>query len=130
MITKGADVIYHAAGGTGNGAMNACDEEGIWGIGVDKDQAVELGLDCIITSAMKRVDIAVQDISKAVAAGEFEAGVHLGNLENGGVDIAPTRDQIPADVLEYVETAKAKVIAGEIVVPATVEECPTFTLAE
>ena len=130
MITKGADVIYHAAGGTGNGAMNACDEEGIWGIGVDKDQAVELGLDCIITSAMKRVDIAVQDISKAVAAGEFEAGVHLGNLENGGVDIAPTRDQIPADVLEYVETAKAKVIAGEIVVPTTAEECPTFTLAE
>ena len=130
MITKGADVIYHAAGGTGNGVMNACDEEGIWGIGVDKDQAAELGLDCIITSAMKRVDVAAQDISKAVAEGKFEAGVHLYNLENGGVDIAPTRDQIPADVLEYVETAKAKVISGEIVVPTTAAECEAFTLAE
>jgi len=130
MITKGADVIYHAAGGTGNGVMNACDEEGIWGIGVDCDQAVVLGLDCIITSAMKRVDVAAQEISKAVADGTYEAGVHMYNLENGGVDIAPTRDQIPADVLEYVEAAKAKVIAGEIVVPTTAAECPAFTLAE
>ena len=130
MITKGADVIYHAAGGTGNGVMNACDEEGIWGIGVDCDQAVVLGLDCIITSAMKRVDVAAQEISKAVAAGEFKAGIHLYDLANGGVDIAPTRDQIPADVLEYVEAAKAKVIAGEIVVPTTAAECPAFELAE
>ena len=130
MITKGADVIYHAAGGTGNGVMNACDEEGIWGIGVDCDQAVVLGLDCIITSAMKRVDVAAQEISKAVAAGEFKAGVHLYDLANGGVDIAPTRDQIPAEVLEYVEAAKAKVIAGEIVVPTTAAECPAFELAE
>jgi len=130
MITKGADVIYHAAGGTGNGVMNACAEEGIWGIGVDKDQAVELGLDCIITSAMKRVDVAVQDISKAVAAGEFEAGIHLYDLSNGGVDIAPTRDQIPADVLELVESAKEKIISGEYVVPTTAAECPEFTLAE
>ena len=129
MITKGADVIYHAAGGTGNGVMNACDEEGIWGIGVDCDQAVVLGLDCIITSAMKRVDVAAQDAAKAVAEGTYEAGVHLYDLSNGGVDIAPTRDQIPAEVLEVVEAAKAAVIAGEIVVPTTIEECPAFILA-
>ena len=129
MITKGADVIYHAAGGTGNGVMNACDEEGIWGIGVDCDQAVVLGLDCIITSAMKRVDVAAQDAAKAVADGTYEAGVHLYDLSNGGVDIAPTRDQIPAEVLEVVEAAKAAVIAGEIVVPTTIEECPAFILA-
>ena len=129
MITKGADVIYHAAGGTGNGVMNACDEEGIWGIGVDCDQAVVLGLDCIITSAMKRVDVAAQDAAKAVADGTYEAGVHMYDLSNGGVDIAPTRDQIPAEVLEVVEAAKAAVIAGEIVVPTTIEECPAFILA-
>ena len=130
MITKGADVIYHAAGGTGNGVMNACDEEGIWGIGVDCDQAVVLGLDCIITSAMKRVDIAAQDAAKAVAEGTFESGVRMYDLSNGGVDIAPTRDQIPAEVLELVEAAKAAVIAGEKTVPTTVAECPAFTLAE
>ena len=128
MITKGADVIYHAAGGTGNGVMNACAEEGIWGIGVDKDQAVELGIDKIITSAMKRVDVAAQDVSKAVAEGKFEAGVHMYDLSNGGVDIAPTKTHIPADVLELVEKAKADIIAGTKVVPSTAAECPQFTL--
>ena len=127
MITKGADVIYQAAGGTGIGVINACDEEGIWAIGVDTDQA-SLAPDHVITSAMKRVDVASQDISKAVAAGEFVAGVHLYDLSNGGVDLAPTRDHIPADVLELVEKAKAAVIAGDVVVPTSVDECPAFTL--
>ena len=128
MITKGADVIYQAAGGTGIGVMNACDEEGIWGIGVDTDQAVVLGNDHIITSAMKRVDIASQDISKAVKAGSYTAGVHMYDLSNGGVDLAPTRDHIPADVLEKVEAAKKAIIAGEKTVPTTTAECPAFTL--
>ncbi len=128
MITKGADVIYAAAGGTGAGTMNACQEEGIWGIGVDTDQAVVLGNDRIITSAMKRVDIASQDISKAVAEGKFEAGVHMYDLSNGGVDLAPTQDNIPADVLTMVEAAKADIIAGKIVVPSTAAECPQFIL--
>ena len=129
MITKGADVIYHAAGGTGIGVINTCAEEGIWAIGVDTDQS-PLAPEYVITSAMKRVDVASQDISKAVADGTYEAGVHLYDLSNGGVDLSPTRDHIPAEVLETVEAAKAAIIAGEYVVPTTVEECPTFTLAE
>ena len=128
MITKGADVIYHAAGGTGNGVMNACDEAGIYGIGVDKDQRVELGLECIITSAMKRVDVACQDISKAVKDDAFEGGVHLYNLANDGVGIAPTTDVVPAEVLEKVEAAKKAIIAGEKTIPTTAAECPAFTL--
>ena len=127
MITKGADVIYHAAGGTGMGVIEACNEEGIWAIGVDTDQS-SLAPEHVITSAMKRVDVASQDISKAVAAGEFAAGVHLYDLSNGGVDLAPTRDNIPADVLELVENAKAAVIAGDVVVPTSVDDCPAFTL--
>ena len=109
MITKGADVIYHAAGGTGMGVIEACNEEGIWAIGV--------------------VDVASQDISKAVADGNFVSGVHLYDLSNGGVDLAPTRDHIPADVLAVVEQAKADIIAGKIVVPTLAEEVPEFTLA-
>ena len=109
MITNGADVIYHAAGGTGIGVINACDEKGIWAIGVDT---------------------ASQDISKAVAAGEFTPGIHMYDLSNGGVDLAPTRDHIPAEVLELVENAKAAIIAGEKTVPTTVAECPDFTLAD
>jgi len=127
MITKSADVIYHAAGGTGIGVINACGEEGIWAIGVDTDQSI-LDPDHVITSAMKRVDVASQDISKAVKDGAFAAGVHMYDLSNGGVDLAPTRDHIPADVLEKVEAAKAAIIAGEKSVPTTTDACPAFTL--
>jgi basic membrane protein A len=127
MITKGADVIYHAAGGTGMGVINACDEAKIWAIGVDTDQS-PLAPDHVITSAMKRVDVASQDISKAVKAGTFAAGVHMYDLSNGGVDLAPTRTHIPEDVLKVVEDAKAKIISGEKSVPTTVADCPDFTL--
>ena len=127
MITKGADVIYHAAGGTGMGVINACDEAGIWAIGVDTDQS-NLAPEHVITSAMKRVDVASQDISKAVKAETFEAGIHMYDLSNGGVDLSPTRTHIPEDVLKVVEDAKAAIIAGEKTVPQTVEECPEFTL--
>ena len=128
MITKGADVIYQAAGGTGIGVISACDEEGIWAIGVDTDQS-PMAPDHVLTSAMKRVDVASQDISKAVAEGNFTAGIHMYDLSNGGVDLAPTRTHIPADVLETVEAAKAAIIAGEKTVPTTVDECPEFTLS-
>ena len=128
MITKGADVIYQAAGGTGVGVINACDEGGIWAIGVDTDQST-LAPEHVLTSAMKRVDVASQDIAKAVAEGNFTAGIHMYDLSNGGVDLAPTRDHIPADVLETVEAAKAAIIAGEKSVPTSVADCPEFTLS-
>ena len=128
MITKGADVIYQAAGGTGVGVINACDEGGIWAIGVDTDQST-LAPEHVLTSAMKRVDVASQDIAKAVAEGNFTAGIHMYDLSNGGVDLAPTRDHIPADVLETVEAAKAAIIAGEKSVPTSVADCPAFTLS-
>ncbi len=128
MITKGADVIYHAAGGTGMGVIEACNEEGIWAIGVDTDQS-NLAPDHVITSAMKRVDVASQDISKAVKDGSFASGVHLYDLSNGGVDLAPTRTHIPAEVLAVVEQAKADIIAGKVTVPTLAEEVPEFTLA-
>ncbi len=127
MITNGADVIYHAAGGTGMGVIEACNEEGIWAIGVDTDQSI-LAPEHVITSAMKRVDVASQDISKAVKDGTFEAGIHMYDLSNGGVDLAPTRDHIPEDVLKVVEDAKAAIIAGEKTVPTSVDEVPAFTL--
>ena len=129
MITNGADVIYHTAGSTGIGVINTCGEADIWAIGVDADQSV-LDPDHVITSAMKRVDVAAQDISKAVKDGAFVPGIHMYDLSNGGVDIAPTRDHIPADVLEAVEAAKAAIISGEVKVPTTVAECPDFTLAK
>ena len=130
MITKGADVIYHAAGGTGMGVLNACDEAGIWGIGVDGDQAASLGLDSIICSAKKSVDVAAQEMSKAVKDGTFTGGVHVFDLTNNGVGIYTTGDHIPDEVMEKVNAAIEGIIAGDIVVPTDVADCPQFTLAE
>ncbi len=131
MITNGADVIYHAAGGTGNGVIEACKTNGIYAIGVDTDQS-PLAPETVITSAMKRVDVAAQDISLAVLNGEFASGVHLYSLANGGVDLAPTRDLLPEDVIAAVEAAKADIIAGNVVVPSSVAELGEglFTLGE
>ena len=127
MITNGADVIYHAAGGTGNGVIEACNTNGVFAIGVDTDQS-PLAPDVVLTSAMKRVDIASQDISLAVLNDEFTGGVHQYDLTNGGVDIAPTQTLLTEDAIAAVEAAKEDILSGAVVVPTTAEECPEFTL--
>ena len=85
MITNGADVIFHAAGGTGLGVIEACKEANIKAIGVDSDQSV-LAPEHIITSALKRVDNASYDIAKAVLEGTYKAGVITYDLASSGVD--------------------------------------------
>ena len=127
MITKGADVIFQAAGGTGFGVINACGEEGVWAIGVDVDQSL-IAPTTVLTSAVKRVDVAAQDISKAVQSGAFSGGVRLYDLSNGGVDLAPSREHIPNDVLALIEEAKDRVVSGEKTIPITAAECPDFYL--
>jgi len=128
-VTQGADVVYHAAGGTGAGVITGCQENKIYAIGVDADQSY-LAPETVITSAMKRVDIAAQEISKAVKNDTFAAGVVMYDITNGGVDIAPTQDLLTDDMIAAVEAAKAGLIDGSIVVPTTVAECPEFDLKE
>ena len=121
MITNGADVVYHAAGGTGNGVIEACNTNKVWAIGVDTDQS-PLAPDVVITSAMKRVDVAAQDVSKSVINGTYAGGEYLYELTNGGVDLAPTTTLLSEEILTAVEAVKAGIIAGEIKVPALPEE--------
>ena len=77
MYSSGADVIFHAAGGTGNGLFKEASDrkakdpsKEIWAIGVDRDQN-DMGPDVVLTSALKRVDVAVQDLSKKAKDGNF-----------------------------------------------------------
>ncbi len=121
MITNGADVIFHAAGGTGVGVIQACQENKISAIGVDTDQS-SLAPDTVITSAMKRVDNAVYDSVKQLVDGTLKGGEVVYDLSKGGVDIAPTTNLLSEDVLKKVEEVKAKILSGEIVVPGTKAE--------
>ena len=121
MVTKGADVVFHAAGGTGLGVIDGCKENGIWAIGVDSDQS-PLAPETILTSALKRVDNACYDATKKAILGTLEGGVATYDLAASGVDIAPTTDNLSKDVLEKIEDAKKDIIAGDLVVPKNQEE--------
>jgi basic membrane protein A len=117
----GADIIFAAAGGTGAGVIEAAKERNKWAIGVDIDQNY-LAPDNILTSALKRVDNAVYDISAQALAGNPGGGTKIYNLKNEGVDYATTGDHIPAGIIREVEAIKADIIAGKIKVPATADE--------
>ena len=123
MVTKGADVVFHAAGGTGIGVIDGCKENKIWAIGVDSDQS-PLAPETILTSALKRVDNACYDATKKTILGTLEGGVETYDLAAGGVDIAPTTDNLSKDVLEKIEKAKKDIIAGDLVVPKNQEDFP------
>lgn len=127
MFSNGADVIYHAAGGTGAGVINSCANNGIYAIGVDSDQSY-IAPNTVITSAVKLVGVAAVDVSKAVKNNTFKGGESVYSLTNGGVDIAPTKTLLTKEVIDKVEQVKKDIIAGKIKVPSTKAECPDFTL--
>lgn len=120
---SGADVIYHASGATGNGVIEAAKEKNKWVIGVDRDQS-DLAPENVLTSAMKRVDNAVYNLTKEIEAGNWAGGstVEFG-LAEGGVDLAPTTDRhVPAEIMDEVEEIKNQIITGNIFVPENKEQ--------
>ncbi|MDR0638131.1 MAG: BMP family ABC transporter substrate-binding protein [Spirochaetaceae bacterium] len=121
-FADGADIIYHAAGGTGAGVIEAAREQNKWAIGVDMDQNY-IAPNNVLTSALKRVDNALYDVSEMMRQGTFKGGsTLLYNLKNDGVGYATTGNHIPPDVIAEVESVKAKIISGEVKVPATAAE--------
>lgn len=120
-VTNGADIVFHAAGATGTGVISEAQAKGIMAIGVDSDQSY-LAPDTVITSAMKRVDNAVYATVESLVNGTLEGGLTTFDINNGGVDIAPTQDLLTEEVITAVEDVKAKLESGEITVPATKDE--------
>jgi len=127
MYQQGADIVFHASGGVGDGVIEAAKEKGQWAIGVDKDQNF-LAPENVLTSAMKRVDNAIYDTGKRLMDGEFAGGqTVVYNLKNDGVGIAPTSSKhVPEAILKEVDGLVAKIKAGEIVVPATKDAFDKF----
>ncbi|MGE8034285.1 BMP family ABC transporter substrate-binding protein [Lysinibacillus sp. KCTC 33748] len=134
MYSSGVDVIFHAAGATGNGVFSEAKERkkkdpnaNIWVIGVDADQYEEGKVDgktnVTLTSMLKGVNTAVVDISNKAKKGEFPGGKTLTyGLAEDGVKLADSRGAIPEDVLKVIEEYKEKIAKGEIKVPEKVKK--------
>lgn len=118
-IAQGADVVFAAAGGTGIGVLQAAADAGKLAIGVDSNQNY-LQPGSVLTSMLKRVDVAVYDAMKdGMADAEFENGVVVLGLAEDGVGVAideNNKDLVTDEMMAAVEEAKAKIISGEVVV--------------
>jgi basic membrane protein A and related proteins len=115
-IDQGADVIYHAAGGTGVGVLQAAADAGVFGIGVDSNQNY-LHPGHVLTSMMKRVDVAVYDAMMDVMNDAWSTGVVVLGLAEDGVGWAldeHNEELITADMRAAVEEAERRIIAGDI----------------
>ncbi|MEM8751896.1 MAG: BMP family ABC transporter substrate-binding protein [Pseudomonadota bacterium] len=127
-IDRGADVIYHAAGGTGVGVIRAAADAGKLAIGVDSNQN-GLAPGSVLTSMLKRVDLAAYETFTDAASGEFETGVRVLGVADGMVDWAIDENNeslLTEEMKAAVEAAKAGIISGEIEVAEyyTNESCP------
>jgi basic membrane protein A and related proteins len=112
----GADVVYAAAGGTGLGVLQAAADAGKLSIGVDSNQNY-LHPGSVLTSMLKRVDVAVYNAFKDAMEGDLQAGVQNLGLAEDGVGYAldeHNRELITPEMEAALEDAKAKIIAGEI----------------
>jgi basic membrane protein A and related proteins len=135
LINDGCDVIYHAAGGVGEGMFKAVKEANdsgkkVWAIGVDMDQSLTVPeyASVILTSMIKRVDVATYNVAKDVVNNSFQGGkiVELG-LKEDGVGLAETSNKnVPKDVLDLVQKYSDAIKSGKLVVPAKKGDAATF----
>ena len=120
MYDKGVDVIYAAAGGSGGGVFKVATPGKTWAIGVDADQynqpALNAVKDVILTSMLKRVDVAVYDMVKSCATGTCLTGVQVFDLEKEGVGYSKSNSAVEPYEAKTDELA-AEIIAGTITVP-------------
>lgn len=131
MYNRGADIIYHAAGGVGIGLFDAAEEVGKYAMGVDSDQALIIPdkADVILVSMMKRVDVAVYDAVKEYIDGTFKGGMENLGLKEEAVGLSETIHpdlQAKPEILTKVDEYKAKIVDGSLVVPGTLEELKSF----
>ena len=118
-FTAGVDIVFAAAGASGAGLFDAAEEKKKLAIGVDSNQNwIKPGT--ILTSMLKRVDVAVYKTVEETVAGKFAAGTTVFGLSNDGIDYAMDEHNaklVPADIKKKVEDIKAQIIAGKVKVP-------------
>jgi basic membrane protein A len=115
-IAQGADVVFAAAGATGQGVLKAAADAGKYGIGVDSDQD-NLFPGKVLTSMLKRVDVATYDSFKAAKDGTWKPGIQVFGLKNDGVGFAEdqwNKTILTDDAKKAADAAKADIISGKI----------------
>ncbi|HLZ57469.1 MAG TPA: BMP family ABC transporter substrate-binding protein [Ktedonosporobacter sp.] len=113
-----ADIIFQVAGGCGVGALDAADQKGVFGIGVDSDQGYIHP--SVITSALKRVDTAVYDAIKDTEDGKYTNQMPLFNIGVDGVGYAPVSKDVPADAKAKADDFASQIKAGTLTPPDTI----------
>ena len=133
MYDSGADIIFHAAGGTGNGLFTEAKERkqkdpnaNVWAIGVDRDQydegKVDANTNIVLTSVLKRVDVAAHEVATLAKDGKFPGGKTITyGLKENGVDLAEN-GALSDETKKKVEEYKQQIIDGKIEVPSKPEE--------
>lgn len=118
-IAKGADVVYHAAGASGKGVFDAAKAGNALAIGVDSDQynqkTVAADKDIILTSMVKRVDVAVFNYIQAVAKGDLSVLPKRFDLKVDGVGYSTSGGKVD-DIKDVLDGYKAEIIDGKITV--------------
>lgn len=126
MYEQGADIVYHAAGGSGAGLFEAAKETSeagdtkVWAIGVDSDQyntADPSVQDYILTSMLKRVDVAVNTTITNFLTEGNQSGVLVFDLSSDGVGYSMSGDFLPADVIGRIDDLRAQIISDPSQVP-------------
>jgi basic membrane protein A len=112
-IAKGSGVVFQVAGACGLGALEAAKEQGVFGIGVDADQSA-LGPH-ILTSVVKRIDVAVYETIRAATEGSFRGGrtVELG-LREGAVGLGTISPRVPRSLVTQLERVRRQIVSGTI----------------
>ncbi len=132
MYRDGADVIFHAAGPTGEGLFKAAKKFNRFAIGVDSDQYMQApGL--VLTSMTKNVDVAVFESIKSLADGNFSGGLKVFGLKENGVGFVyddHNKGLIPPDAYKKVLEARERIIKGETVVPTSTQNKRLFARSD
>jgi basic membrane protein A len=128
MHSKGADIIYHAAGGSGMGVFQAAKEKEFLSIGVNSNQN-HIDPDHIFASMLKRVDVAAYKVVKEAFDGSLKTGgiTELGLKDEGiGYTLEGSNVKVSGDIVDKVEALREKVNKGELKLPLTVDDVETF----
>ena len=111
------DVIFHVAGATGKGVIEACEEKGVWAIGADKDQSA-LAKDTVLCSAVKDMEDGLYKmIDMAMGKDKFEGGHSLFGIYEDGVKLTDAGENLPKGLAEKLEELSEEIKEGDLAIP-------------